>query len=281
MILLTGATGLVGSRVLARLTARQAPVRCLVRDPRRLGASRVRVQITLGDLADPAWLRQGMRGVRTVVHLAATARDQPHASIEEIDGLATWRLVRAAEAAGVDHVVFLTPLGASPWHRARVQRAKALAERAVTDAALRTTILRCSLVYAPAADPPFGLARLPSVPVAGLGRGLVQPIHADDVADCVVAAVERAPGDAPAHAVHDLAGPDTLSYRELAERSGRGRRFLPVPPWALRPALRGLEALTGPAAVATWDEAGFRSATMTTPHGTRDAEALGVVPRAL
>ena len=54
MLLLTGATGLVGSAVLRRLTARGDPVRCLVRDPRRLGAERVRVQLAIGDLSDPA-----------------------------------------------------------------------------------------------------------------------------------------------------------------------------------------------------------------------------------
>jgi uncharacterized protein YbjT (DUF2867 family) len=53
VLLLTGATGLVGSAVLRRLTAAGQPVRCLVRDPRRLGPERVRVQIALGDLSDP------------------------------------------------------------------------------------------------------------------------------------------------------------------------------------------------------------------------------------
>src|SRR3954454_12941244 len=71
VILLTGATGNVGSQVLRRLTARGERVRCLVRDPRRLGSERVRVQIALGDLSDPASFRNALRGVETVVHLAA------------------------------------------------------------------------------------------------------------------------------------------------------------------------------------------------------------------
>ena len=114
MLLLTGATGLVGSAVLRRLTARGAQVRCLVRDPRRLGAERVRVQLAIGDLSDPASWRHALRGVKTVVHLAATERDQPRATIEEIDGLAALRLLRAAERAGADRFLWLTPLGASP-----------------------------------------------------------------------------------------------------------------------------------------------------------------------
>ena len=86
--------------------------------------------------------------MKTVVHLAATERDQPRATIEEIDGLAALRLLRAAERAGAERFLWLTPLGASPHHRSRVHRAKALAERAVASD-LSTATLASSLVYAP------------------------------------------------------------------------------------------------------------------------------------
>ena len=58
MILLTGATGTIGTPLLRRLTAAGEPVRCLVRDPRRLGPERVRVQIALGDLGEPGVVPQ-------------------------------------------------------------------------------------------------------------------------------------------------------------------------------------------------------------------------------
>src|SRR3981081_2842570 len=99
MILLTGATGLVGGALLRRLTANGESVRCFVRDPRRLGAERVRVQIALGDLADPQSFRHALRGVSTVVHLAASIRDQPSGSIEELNGGATWGMARAGGRA--------------------------------------------------------------------------------------------------------------------------------------------------------------------------------------
>src|SRR2546427_6995576 len=133
MLVLTGATGLVGSSLLRRLVAEGTPVRCLVRDPRRLGAQRVRVQIALGDLTDPPSFRNALRGVRTVVHLASSIRDQPSGSIEELDGIATWRMVEAAERAGVERFVFFSGLDAATHHRARFFRAKALAEPAVAE----------------------------------------------------------------------------------------------------------------------------------------------------
>ena len=110
MILLTGATGTVGSAVLRRLTADGTPVRCLVRDPKRLGPERVRVQIALGDLANPASFRNALRGVSTVIHLAASIRDQPRGSIEELNAMATLRLVRGAEKAGAKRFLFASAI---------------------------------------------------------------------------------------------------------------------------------------------------------------------------
>src|ERR1700730_12839102 len=149
MLLLTGASGLVGSTLRRRLIAAGVPIRCLVRDPRRLGDDRVRVQIALGDLTDPPSFRNALRGVDTVVHLAASIRDQPEGSIEELDGIATWRMVEAAERQGVERFLFFSALGASTHHRTRCLRAKAVAEQAVREADLSSTVFASSIVYAP------------------------------------------------------------------------------------------------------------------------------------
>jgi uncharacterized protein YbjT (DUF2867 family) len=281
VLLLTGATGLVGTAVLRRLTVRGDPVRCLVRDPRRLGAERVRVQLAIGDLSDPASWRHALRGVKTVVHLAATERDQPRATIEEIDGLAALRLLRAAERAGAERFLWLTRLGATPHHRSRVHRAKALAERAVAASGLRTTTLAGSLVYAPGDRRLHRIERLallPVVPLMGAGGARTQPIWADDVADCVLRAL-----DDGALGRFELAGPDVLTHRDVARlvlrATHRRRRLLPVPLAIARPLLRAHEALAGPTAFATWDEAELLTADMLTPDGTADAERLGVAPR--
>src|ERR1700733_15843888 len=140
MLLLTGATGLVGTALRGRLIAAGVPIRFLGRDPRRLGDDRVRVQIALGHLADPPSFRNALRGVDTVVHLAAAVRDQPQGSIEELSGIATWRLVDAARRAGATRFIFFSALGASTQRRSRLLRAKALAEAAVRGSGLETTI---------------------------------------------------------------------------------------------------------------------------------------------
>ncbi|HEX7609320.1 MAG TPA: NAD(P)H-binding protein, partial [Solirubrobacteraceae bacterium] len=179
MLLLTGATGLVGSTLLRRLLAEGEQVRCLVRDPRRLGPQRVRVQIALGDLTDPQSFRNALRGVHTVVHLAASIRDQPRGSIEELNGIATWRMVEAAERRGVERFVFFSALGASTHHRTRLLRAKALAEQAVREANLHSIVFAPSIIYAPG-DPWLTLlermALLPAMPISGRGGATFQPI---------------------------------------------------------------------------------------------------------
>ena len=286
MLLLTGATGQVGAALLRRLTVRGTPVRVLVRDPRRLGAERVRVQIALGDLTDPPSFRNALRGVTTVVHLAAAARDQPRGSIEELNGIATWRLVQAAERAGVGHFVFFGALAASIHDRTRFLRSKALAEQAVRESALQHTIFAPSLVFSPG-DRHLALlerlSHLPAVPIPGRSRAQFQPIWADDVADCVVALLDAPEGRTMRR--HELAGPETLDHVAVAETvlraAGRPRPLVGVPEPLTKALLRAAETLLKSKAPATWDEAELLQVSMTSRHGTADAEALGVTPRPL
>jgi uncharacterized protein YbjT (DUF2867 family) len=287
MILLTGASGLVGREVLSRLAAAPEPVRCLVRDPRRLGDERVRVQIALGDLADPASFRNAMRGVDTVIHLAAAIRDQPHGSIEELAAIATWRMVDAAKRAGVKRFVFFSALAASTQSRSRFLRAKALAEEAVLASPLETIVFAPSLIYAP--DDPFitllgRLAVIPGVmPILGAGGAAYQPIWSSDVADCVIAALARPPAARPIR--YELAGPQTITYAEIVRlvlrTLGKRRTLLQVPAPLVYRSLALLERLAGTHAFATPDEAELMEVPLISALGTRDAELLGVTPRAM
>ncbi|HEX8741937.1 MAG TPA: NAD(P)H-binding protein [Thermoleophilaceae bacterium] len=283
MILLTGATGNLGSALLGRLVAERERVRCLVREPRDLGPERVRVQIALGDLADPASFRNALRGVKTVVHLAAAIRDQPRASIEELNAVATLRLLRAAERTGVERFVFFSALGASRHERARFFRAKALAEEAVSASEIPSVVFAPSIVYSPR-DPWIRLLErmslLPVMPISGSGQARYQPIWADDAAACVMAALR---GEGGGRDRFELAGPDTLSYDDMARETLRAlrrrRRLVHVPTPVVRRGLRALEALAGDQSFAVWEEAELMEIPMTTPRGTADAEALGVTPR--
>jgi NADH dehydrogenase len=286
VILLTGATGTVGRALLPQLLDRGDVVRVLVRDPRRLGRRRVDVQLALGDLAslgDPHVQRQALRGVDTVIHLAASIRDQPQAPVEELNGLATARLLRAAERIGAERFLFFSAMGASDFQRTRFFRAKALAERAVAGSELETTVFAPSIVYDP--DDFWvtlmrRLSLLPVLPIAGSGQAAFQPIWAADAARCVTAVLDGAEASRV-----ELAGPETLTYdamaRLIALAAGRERPLVHLPLGLVRAGLVWLRRIVGDAAFATWEEAELMEVAMTSPRGDAEVRSLGVEPRSM
>ncbi len=284
MILLTGASGTVGRALLPLLLESNHDVRALVRDPRGLGRHRVEVQIALGDLArlgDRHLQRQALRGADTVIHLAAAIRDEPHARVEELNGLATVRLLRAAEREGVERFIFFSALGATEFQRTRFFRAKALAERAVNASPLSTTTFAPSIVYDPSdrwITLMKRLALLPVIPISGSGRSAYQPIWARDVARCVMASLERGAD----RARYELAGPEVLTYgqvaRVVARAAGHDRRLLRVPLGLVHLTLVALRRAFGETVFATWEEAELLEVPMTSARGPADALELGVEP---
>jgi NADH dehydrogenase len=187
-------------------------------------------------------------------------------------------------------------LGASEHHRCRLFRAKALAEQAVRESSMRSTVLAPSLCYAPG-DRWLTLldrmALLPVVPVSGRGKALCQPIWAEDVADCTVAVLrgEGSSQDGAGRIRYELAGPDTLSYDEVIRAvlaaSERPRALLHVPTPIVSRGLRAAERAGGQGAnrnrrvPITWDEAELLEANLIAKDGPADARALGVEPTAM
>lgn len=106
-VLLTGATGKVGSRLVRRLALRGHHMRALVRDPARADALRLEhVELVRGDLLDAASLDGAVRGVDAVVHCAAFFRGATPEEAHAINDLGTQRLARAAQNASVKRFVF-------------------------------------------------------------------------------------------------------------------------------------------------------------------------------
>jgi NADH dehydrogenase len=153
----------------------------------------------------------------------------------------------------------------------------------VSEADLSSTVFAPSIIYAPG-DPWLTLlerlALLPVMPLSGRGRASFQPIWAEDVAACVIAALRA--GDSGTHARYELAGPETLSHSEIVRvvlRSlGRRRPLLHIPTPIVSRGLRLLEATMGPRAFATWDEAELMEVPMLSSGGVADVESLGVTP---
>lgn len=266
------------------LLERGERVKCLVREPSRLGDARVDVQIVMGDLtelSDPYMLRQALRGVETVIHLAGSMRDQPGAPLEELNGLATARLVEGAESTGAKRFLFFSALGASPVRKTRFMRSKWTGEAAVTASSLQTTVFRPSLVF-DRSDPWMALIErlsyIPVIPIAGSGGAEFQPVWSKDAARAVVACLDT--GEAPATV--ELAGSETLTYAGLTELlaslATRPRPLVRVPIPLARLGLEAIRTIGGPGVTATWQEAELMQVSMTSNGGAGDLRALGIEP---
>ena len=283
MILLTGATGTLGRPLLARLLGTGEQVRCFVREPRRLGPSRVQVQIALGDLGQTGGYARALRGVDTVIHLGATTRDQSHRTIEEINGIATLRPLSAARQAGASRFVYVSSFGASRISPSRFIRTQALAAEAVRTSGLEAVVFEAGLIYAP--DDPWvtlmrELARLPLMPVIGDGSASFEPIWAEDAADAITATLLK--GIATPGAPIALAGPDAFTQdqilRMVMRHFGTQRPLLHIPRGLARRVLDWQERRAGQAALATWDQVALLQQPALSSRGTGDLSVLGVSP---
>jgi len=235
MILVVGATGRLGGRLVPRFVARGLPVRALTRDSSR-AAALAGVEIATGDLRDPASLAPALAGVRIVVAAAQGFGGADAAGAAAVDQRGNLALIDAAVAAGVEHVVLLSIHGAAPAHPLRLFRAKAAAEAHLRASGLAWTIVR-PVAYA---ETWLGLVGGPLVEtgrtrIFGEGRNPIDFVAVDDVAAVIEAAVID-PGFRGA--TLEVAGPAPATMLELVEVvrevSGVDGRVTHVP----RPVLR-------------------------------------------
>jgi len=200
MILVTGASGYVGSYVLGQLAKTNAgtPVRALVRALVRGQSQAGKVQAlgaqpVTGDVTDPASLAGAMKDVDTVIHLAAVNRDRGAVTMERVNQQGTINVVDAAKLAGVKHIINVVGLGASPSKPYPLAKTQGVGVDAIIKSGVPYTILEASVIFG--AGDEFlntlaGLARVPPfMIVPGDGQSKFQPIAASDVAACVVKSV--------------------------------------------------------------------------------------------
>ena len=199
MILVTGANGYVGGYVLKALAKSKAPadVRALVRSQAQLARLQAMgVQPVLGDVTEPQSLATAFQGVSQIIHLAAVNRDKGAVTMERVNQQGTINVVDAAKQAGVQHVVMVVGLGASPTKPYPLAKSQGVGVDYLVKSGLPYTILEASVVFG--AGDEFlntlaGLARIPPfMVVPGDGKSRFQPIAAQDVAACAVKSLELA-----------------------------------------------------------------------------------------
>lgn len=277
VVLLTGATGYVGSQLLPVLEKRPMRLRCLVRNPGKLHTTPGnRTELVHGDVLDPSSLAVALEGVQTafyLVHLMSGTKN-----FEEEDRQAAINFATAAKNAGVKRIIYLGGLGddtdpkLSPHLRSRHEVGKIL-----RDSGVETIEFRASLVIGNGSLS-FDLVKslTERLPVMLCPRWLVtptQPIGIDDLLAYLVAAMESPPGSSQ---IYEIGGGDVVTYgdiiKEYARQRGLRRWLISVP--VLTPYLSGLWlALVTPA---TYEVGRHLIEGLKNPTVVRDAKALQI-----
>ena len=227
MILVAGATGLVGSEICRRLIKRGEPVRALVRETSsREKVETLRssgVEICIGDLKDPGSINAACRGIATVISTASsTLSRQPGDSIESVDRAGQLNLVDAAKGANVDRFVFVS-FRRTPAMTFPLAEAKAQVERAIEG--LNFTTIQASWFMEVWLSPALGFDYTnASARIYGTGMNRISWVSFRDVAEMCVVAVRH---PSAARQTIEFGGPEALSPLEVVGRFERisGKRY--------------------------------------------------------
>ena len=244
MILVTGASGYVGSHTIKRLVEAHQPVRALVRN--RVWAEAegrlagLPIEWVEGDVTQPETLAAAMQDVDTVIHTVAIAIEKGGRMYEDINYQGTVNVVAAAQTAGVKRFINVCQLGADSKLPYRFLASKGKAQEAVAASTLAWTALRPSVIWGPEDEFANTFAKLVPIspliyPIIGDGQAKFQPIWVEDV---VTAIVKSLNDPTTIHQDLEIAGPEVLPIADIERRTlqalGVKRQLIPFPVPLLR-----------------------------------------------
>ncbi len=241
MILVTGAAGFAGSRIIQRLVEQGAQPRALVRSAEQAKARLPQegVEVVVGDTTRPETLGAAVAGVETIIHCAFITADRKegrgaHYYQTNVEG--THNLLVAAKKAGIKRIVELGGLGTQRSTPTSYMETRYEADQAIKESGLAWSILGPSIQFGKGAAFFNGLADLirsvPLItPVVGSGNLRFQPIWVEDVATCVLKMAQE-PENYDGKVV-EVGGPEIYTYNEILDMLmlalGRHRFKLPGP----------------------------------------------------
>ena len=224
MILLLGATGLLGGQVLRGLLERKLPVRVFTRgasdwknasiqDLRRRG-----VEVIIADALEDEKLELAVAGCSAVINLVGAFAERKGASFEDIHVKIVERLLHHAKNHDVQRIIHVSCLGAAPSEDNRYLSTKWQAEKIVKNADCYWTILRPSFMFGekfPFVEM-FGLLLKfpPFFPLVGSGMNEIQPVCVDDVANFLIECIYK---KETVGQIYELGGPEIYNMLELFE----------------------------------------------------------------
>lgn len=234
LILVTGSSGYIASRLIPRLLDMGYRVRCLARNPRRLaGRSWYRhVEVVQGDVTIPSTLPAALEGVRTAYYLIHNMTYGHGYTSLELDSARAF--ASSAAEAGVEHMIYLGGLADPEQHIAPHMRSRIETGRVLREGKVPVTEFRAGVI-AGSGSISFEMIRFmtelfPVVPGPSWMKNKSQPIAIQNVIDYLLAALTNPNGRG---GVFEIGGPDIATYGDLMLRYARirglKRRMLLIP----------------------------------------------------
>jgi NADH dehydrogenase len=222
-ITIFGGSGFLGRHLVRRLARLGATLRVPTRHPERANYLRPmgdvgQIVLEPWDQTAPAALERLIGGSTYVVNLIGILAERRKGEFETVQGRLPGLIATAAREAGASRLVHLSAIGADRGSSSVYGRTKAEGEEAARAALPASVILRPSVVFGPEDEFFNRFARMamisPALPLIGGGRTRFQPVYVGDVADAIVAALQR---DDAAGRTYELGGPKVYTFRELME----------------------------------------------------------------
>lgn len=236
MLLITGATGFVGRRLLKKIIDKKIKVRCLIRNKKKIDGDN-ELEIIQGDLSDREILYDATLGADTVVHLAAVIKSSDPSEFMNVNVQGTKNLIEACVKNGVKRIIYVSSLDVTLNETNIYGETKAIGEDIIKNSNIDYIILRPSLIYGKGSKDITLLTELinryPLIPVVGSGEGKLQPVYVDDVCDTIVKLIESD----KKNKIYHIAGEQKISLNDLIDKiaglSSRRVIKIHVPLWLL------------------------------------------------